>query len=419
MSTEAPAQGQPLDRSARALYAHLRHDLRNPVNAIIGYGEMLVEDAGNTPPDFLSELQALPRLGRDLLEGINTLLDEAQAPPPEVPLDLPALRDSLKARLQPFIDEAVRQCDNLVQRALQLEQGPLVPDLKRIHAAADLLAELLDQDWFTPAATPPAPAAAEPSVPKKAEPESAVASSSHISGHLLIVDDNDFNRDLIIRAVTRQRHTYTEARDGRQALDLIKPHGFDLVLLDVNMPELDGVQVLKRLKADHQLQHIPVIMISGVDEIDTVVRCIEMGAEDYLPKPFDPVLLKARIGACLEKKRLRDQELEYLRNVAALTSAVLAVEAGRFQPQSIDEVAHREDALGKLARMFQNMAREVRAREQRLQEQVEQLQVEIDESHKAKHVAEVTESSYFQSLQDKVRELRRRSPKPQVPGPGG
>jgi DNA-binding response OmpR family regulator len=149
-------------------------------------------------------------------------------------------------------------------------------------------------------------------------------------------------------------------------------------------------------------------MISALDEIETVVRCIEMGAEDYLPKPFDPVLLKARVDACLEKKRLRDQELDYLRNVAAITGAVGSLESGAFDPESLHEVAERTDALGKLAKMFQHMAQEVQAREQRLRQEVQALRVEIDEAKKAKQVAEVTESGYFQDLQQKVLELRKR-----------
>ena len=87
---------------------------------------------------------------------------------------------------------------------------------------------------------------------------------------------------------------------------------FDLVLLDILMPDINGYQVLEQMKSDPELRHIPVIMISALDEIDSVVRCIEIGAEDYLSKPFDPVLLKARLGASLEKKRLRDREVVYL-----------------------------------------------------------------------------------------------------------
>lgn len=133
---------------------------------------------------------------------------------------------------------------------------------------------------------------------------------------VLVVDDNEVNRDLLARRLQRQGHAVTVAEDGLQALELMRSAPFDLVLLDIMMPQLNGYQVLENLKADEKLRHIPVIMISAVDDIDSIVRCIELGAEDYLSKPFNPVLLKARISACLEKKRLRDQEQAYSQELA-------------------------------------------------------------------------------------------------------
>ncbi len=134
-------------------------------------------------------------------------------------------------------------------------------------------------------------------------------------GSVLVVDDNEVNRDLLARRLQRQGHVVTVAEDGLQALELMRSEPFDLVLLDIMMPQMNGYQVLENLKADEKLRYIPVIMISAVDDIDSIVRCIELGAEDYLSKPFNPVLLKARISACLEKKRLRDQEQAYLQEL--------------------------------------------------------------------------------------------------------
>jgi phosphoserine phosphatase RsbU/P len=131
------------------------------------------------------------------------------------------------------------------------------------------------------------------------------------SGFLLVVDDNEMNRDMLSRRLQRQGHQVSVATDGREALTMIKAQKFDLVLLDIMMPEMNGYEVLEHLQADHTLRHIPVIMITAVDEIESVVRCIELGADDYLPKPFNPVLLKARINASLEKKWLRDQQEAY------------------------------------------------------------------------------------------------------------
>jgi CheY-like chemotaxis protein len=116
---------------------------------------------------------------------------------------------------------------------------------------------------------------------------------------LLVVDDNEANRNLLSRRLEREGYRVTVAENGRQALEMMQTQEFDLVLLDIMMPELNGYQVLQHLKSDDDLCHIPVIMISALDEIDSVVRCIQMGAEDYLSKPFNPVLLKARVAACL------------------------------------------------------------------------------------------------------------------------
>lgn len=134
-------------------------------------------------------------------------------------------------------------------------------------------------------------------------------------GNILVVDDNEMNRDLLSKRLRRQGLTVVLAEHGRQALDEVRSQSFDLILLDIMMPELNGYEVLEQLKADPLLRHIPVIMISALDDIESVVRCIELGAEDYLFKPFNQTLLKARIGACLEKKRLRDQEQAYLKQL--------------------------------------------------------------------------------------------------------
>jgi len=131
-------------------------------------------------------------------------------------------------------------------------------------------------------------------------------------GEVLIVDDNEMNRDMLCRRLERQGYHITEAENGRHALELVKTKQFDLILLDVLMPELNGFDTLKILKESKTFSNIPVIMMSAMDEIDSTVRCIEIGAEDYLPKPFNPVLLNARIGATLEKKRLRDHDQQLM-----------------------------------------------------------------------------------------------------------
>ena len=227
---------------------------------------------------------------------------------------------------------------------------------------------------------------------------------------ILVVDDNAVNRMLLARTLGDQGHLVTTAEDGRQALALLEAEprgGFDVVLLDIVMPELDGYAVLAHIKSDEALRHIPVIMISAVDELESVVRCIEAGATDYLPKPFNGAVLEARLKASLAEKRLRDLELEYLEQVGHVIDAAAAVEEGRFEPEALDDVARRTDALGQLARVLQRMAREVRAREERLQQQVAELRIEIDEARQAHKVAEITDTEYFKGLREQAADLRR------------
>jgi signal transduction histidine kinase len=149
-------------------------------------------------------------------------------------------------------------------------------------------------------------------------------------GHILVVDDNPLNRLTLARILEPQGHTVTLAEDGQQALDMMRAESFDVVLLDIVMPGIDGFQVLERMKADQSLRDIPVIVISALDDVESAVRCIEMGAEDYLSKPFDSVLLKARLRASLQKKKLRDLEVAYLRQEVMLRQNEKLATLGRL-----------------------------------------------------------------------------------------
>ncbi len=205
-------------------------------------------------------------------------------------------------------------------------------------------------------------------------------------GHILVVDDNKINLMMLTRALTSQGYQVTTAKDGGQALEILNSElaeTIDVVLLDILMPDLDGYQLLEQIKGNEDLRHIPVIMISALDEMDSVIRCIEMGATDYLHKPYNPALLTARLNASLVEKRLRDLELEYLEQVGYVVEAAESVETSSYDPESLKEVAVRGDALGQLARVFQSMANEVHLREQRLKQQLEQLRIDVEDMKKS------------------------------------
>jgi len=320
--------------------ANMRHTLRTPLNHIIGYSEMLLEEAGERGLEtFAADLRRIHTAGKHLHALINDLLDD------------PAT----------------------------LEKGKAPPASKSAPPVSLFRDEASGRDL--PAAV----------------------------GHLLVIDDNQGNRDMLSRRLRRQGYSVSTAVSGQQALELLKTELVDLILLDVMMPEMDGYDLLKELKTSKIWRDIPVIMISALGEIESVVRCIEQGAEDYLTKPFDPVLLRARIGACLEKKRLRDQEVLYLKDVTRVASAAAAVEAGQFDAEMLTDVTKRPDELGQLARVFQRMAHEIIAREEQLKQQIQVLRIEIDQVKKASQVSEITGTEYFQDLRKKAKELRHRS----------
>ena len=229
----------------------------------------------------------------------------------------------------------------------------------------------------------------------------------HTPPKILIVDDEPFNVDYLEQELDERGYQTVSAMNGQAALEQVTAENPDLVLLDIMMPILDGFQVLARLKENPNTRDVPVIIISAMSDMGSVVKGIKQGAEDYLPKPFDETLLHARISASLVKKKYRDQEIEYLKNVERLTDAAVAVENAAFDAGTLAQVTARPDALGNLARVFERMAREVRAREEKLQQQVMELKIEIDQTKQAKKVSEITSSDYFKTLRGQADELRR------------
>jgi two-component system sensor histidine kinase ChiS len=230
------------DTPTHPLPSDLIHELRTPLNAIIGYSELLIEQTQEQGQDgFVPDLQKILAAGQQLLALVNT-------------------------KFHP-----VRPSDSIAGLSASRKEATTLIEQK----TAETLSEFAPTGEQVPRPT---------------------------YGFLLVVDDIEANRDVLSRRLKSQGHAVATAENGRQALDMLRANNFDLVLLDIMMPEMNGYEMLQRLKADEALRHIPVIMISALSELDSAVRCIEMGAEDYLLKPFNPTLLKARIGACLGKK---------------------------------------------------------------------------------------------------------------------
>ena len=222
----------------------LRHDLRTPINAIKGYSEMLLEDLG----------------------------------------DMGA--EELRADFEKLLAEANRLLANL-DGIISFSRG----GIDDVESSSDVMAAVV--------------AMSELASPREG-PEGPLPEEE--TGTILVVDDIESNRDLLARRLIRDGHKVETAASGVEALQRLLEDDFDLVLLDLMMPGMSGYEVLERLKNDAWLRQIPVIMVSALNETESVIRCIQAGADDYLPKPINPTLLRARIRTGLEKKHTLDQE---------------------------------------------------------------------------------------------------------------
>lgn len=277
----------------------LRHDLLNQVNHVVGYAELLLEEADGAGGP-VETFEAIRDAGMEVLAAVNRIVD------PEREVDGPRLADALSGPLEEILD---------LTRAASDTDEDTARTLSNIAAAATAGQDLVQGK----AARALAPAKGTPT-PRGSERRAAEPAGDR--GLILVVDDDEANRDVLTQRLRRLGYRVREAENGRVALKLMADQAVDLVLLDLDMPELDGYGVLAARQADPVLRYVPAIMISAAADTASVVRCIQMGAEDHLPKPFDPVLLEARVGACLEKKRLRDQEHELLATVRRQAEAL-------------------------------------------------------------------------------------------------
>jgi adenylate cyclase len=313
----------------RALLNHLRHELHTPLNHIIGYSELLLESVTEGNFEALEpRLRELHEYAQLLMALVDVMLGRQRT---DKDIDL----HRLSTQASGPISSIIAATEELKNQAQQLGATEVGQDLDRIASAAQALHTMIAEGVNAPPAVP----SGESDTTQIAVAQVRAAET----GNILVVDDNAANREMLSRRLARVGHRVQVVANGPAALALLRQQPIDLVLLDVLMPEMSGYEVLQRLTADDALRDIPVVMISALDEMDSVVRCIELGAQDYLPKPFDPVLLRARIGACLEKKRLRDREASHLRELA---------EWNQKLEQRVQEQVALLERLGRLKRFF-------------------------------------------------------------------
>lgn len=280
----------------------VRHELRTPINHILGYCDILLEEE-RLPESFRADLSRIHSGGRQLLLLINQYFDEKTFA--AVKLDVHQLFHELRTP----VNQIIGYSELLEEQAREAGFDTFIPDLQKINRAAETWLQLMEENLL--------PVRMEAGIEKLGIDPGvrfpmplpvSFGTKTKQTGSILIVDDDPGNREVLTRRLERDGYTVTSAENGLAGLKLLRSGLFDLALLDLIMPGLDGYQVLAKLKSDPVLKHIPVIMISALDQESGIARCIEIGAEDYIAKPFNPVFLRARIGASLEKKRLRDQE---------------------------------------------------------------------------------------------------------------
>lgn len=278
--------------------SELVHDLRTPLNHIIGLSEMLLEVAEADGHRGL--IEGLTTVREAGIELANLLQDK----------DLIALEPQEGGEYWPLSDASRAAASRVLGFAGLVLAEPPNPrmdsyrsDLELIRGAAQNFVDLARNSDLLIRLDDTRHVARGPETPD-AGPVRPVAEG----GRVLIVDDEGLNREMLCRRLQREGYRASGVHSGREALHLLRSEPFDVVLLDILMPEMSGMEVLQLLKRDTGLRHLPVIMLSALTDVDRVARCIELGAEDYLPKPVNAVLLRARLGACLEQKRLRDQE---------------------------------------------------------------------------------------------------------------
>ena len=335
------------DSTENIEYKILRHDLYNPINQIVGYSELIAEelDAGESIDP--EDLSKIGKSARTLLEIIRSRLTESE--------------------LQ---SESHKQ-------ASKSEEPSSVIHLKTEASSYASASRRVDQ--------------------------------SARKGKILVVDDDPYNRDLLVQTLSRDGHILSTAENGEIALEMISNQAFDLVLLDIQMPGIDGHEVLRLFKGSQETALLPAIMISGLEDIDLVVECIEIGADDYLPKPCNLTLLRARVCSSLEKKFRYDEDLALYRDLkqtqASIREQLVSAQKLASELSSDDD---NEVTIERLRQHFASMSTLLLEKDSALHETIQKLEVKISRQSVATQVKAITSDPAFKTLSERARLMRQR-----------
>ena len=333
-------------------FAELRHDLYNPINQIIGFSELIEEDFSDDQTFSLEDLHKI----RSAAEMLSSLV---------------------KTRVRPSSQLS------LSERSLESTEIGDKPLPAKIFTD-DLSRSFIDVD-------------------------DQRFSKNMPKGKVLAVDDDGFNLDILAKFLHKQGHVVTTAEDGLEALDILSKADFDLILLDVMMPNLDGFETLKRIKEQEDLLTTPVIMISALDELSSVIRCIESGADDYLPKPYNSTLLRARVGACLERKAWIDKHLELIDKLEVSQKIIdKEIKNSGAQLDLLQEKYKGVVDVNPLVDAFARMNASLVGQRKQIAETLQDVQIKINRTKVSAQVRTIISNPQFMSLNDRAKAMRAR-----------
>ena len=334
------------DSNENIEYKILRHDLYNPINQIVGYSELLSEELDAGESIDPEDLNKIGKSARTLLEMIRSRLTESE--------------------LQ---SESHKQSKS--------EEPSSVIHLKTEVSSYSSASRRVEQ--------------------------------SARKGKILVVDDDPYNRDLLVQTLSRDGHILSTAENGEIALEMISNQAFDLVLLDIQMPGIDGHEVLRLFKGSQETALLPAIMISGLEDIDLVVECIEIGADDYLPKPCNLTLLRARVYSSLEKKFRYDEDLALYRDLkqtqVSIRDQLVSAQKLASELSSDDD---NEVTIERLRQHFASMSTLLLEKDSALHETIQKLEVKISRQSVATQVKAITSDPAFKTLSERARLMRQR-----------
>ena len=354
-SLSSSSEGSQLSDSDDHL-RRLRHDLSNYINQIVGYSELVSEELSDSNP-VDSDLVGLLEKVRCAAQSIQNLVQEKLTP------------EGLSTTLGRELDQSY--VDKQTISSLCNESLKIIQESRHIIKRTDAAASIKEK------------------------------------GKILIVDDEEENRILLSSRLHREGFLTRVAEDGEDALAKINFESFDLILLDILMPKMDGFQTLLKIKSTEKTAHIPVIMISAVDDLSMIVPCIEAGAEDYLSKPFNRVLLSARISSSLEKKQRHDQELDLYKKLKISRDSL---QSNLNQIRSIvrkfsEDPVHSCD-ISLLFNSLEEVIGDLEEQSDQLHQRIQQIEIRINRKALVSQVRAITNDPTFSNISDRAKAMR-------------